>query len=52
MELPPELALLIRTLSEAKLARLEDLLRAWPFKPGKTGTMTHLCTSPAGQELS
>jgi hypothetical protein len=21
-------------------------------KPGKAGSMTHLCTSPAGQELS
>ena len=41
-----------RSTRSRQIQALDRTQPGLPLKPGRAGTMTHLCTSPAGQELS
>ena len=49
---PPKHALVLSVDEKSQIQALDRTQPGLPLKPGKAGTMTHLCTSPAGQELS
>ena len=49
---PPAHSLVLSVDEKSQIQALDRTQPGLPIKPGKAGTMTHLCTSPAGQELS
>jgi transposase len=49
---PPAHAVVLSIDEKSQIQALDRTQPGLPIKPGKAGTMTHLCTSPAGQELS
>ena len=49
---PPAHSLVLSLDEKSQIQALDRTQPGLPLKPGKAGTMTHLCTSPAGQELS
>jgi hypothetical protein len=49
---PPKHAVVLSVDEKSQIQALDRTQTGLPLKPGKAGTMTHLCTSPAGQELS
>jgi transposase len=49
---PPAHAVVLSIDEKSQIQALDRTQPGLPMKPGRCGTMTHLCTSPAGQELS
>ena len=49
---PPAHALVLSIDEKSQIQALDRTQPGLPLKPGKCGTMTHLCTPPAWQELS
>ena len=49
---PPAHSLVLSIDEKSQIQALDRTQPGLPLKPGKCGTMTHLCTSPAWQELS
>jgi hypothetical protein len=49
---PPKHAIVLSVDEKSQIQALDRTQPGLPMKPGRLGTMTHLCTSPAGQELS
>jgi transposase len=49
---PPKHAVVLSVDEKSQIQALDRTQPGLPLKPGKAGTMTHLCTSPAWQELS
>jgi transposase len=49
---PPKHAIVLALDEKSQIQALDRTQPGLPMKPGRLGTMTHLCTSPAGQELS
>ena len=49
---PPAHSLVLSVDEKSQIQALDRTQPGLPLKPGKAGTWTHLCTSPAGQELS
>jgi hypothetical protein len=49
---PPAHAVVLSLDEKSQIQALDRTQPGLPLKKGRAGTMTHLCTSPAGQELS
>jgi transposase len=49
---PPAHSLVLSVDEKSQIQALDRTQPGLPLKPGRAGTWTHLCTSPAGQELS
>ena len=49
---PPRHAIVLSLDEKSQVQALDRTQPGLPMKRGRAGTMTHLCTSPAGQELS
>jgi transposase len=49
---PPAHAVVLSIDEKSQIQALDRTQPGLPMKPGRLGTMTHLCTSPAGQEVS
>ena len=49
---PPAHSLVLSVDEKAQIQALDRTQPGLPLKKGRASTMTHLCTSPAGQELS
>ena len=49
---PPKHAVVLSLDEKSQIQALDRTQPGLPMRPGRLGTMTHLCTSPAGQELS
>ena len=49
---PPRHAVVLSVDEKSQIQALDRTQPGLPMKPGRFGTMTHLCTSPAVQELS
>jgi transposase len=49
---PPAHAVVLSIDEKSQIQALDRTQPGLPMKKGRAGTMTHLCTSPAGQELS
>ena len=49
---PPAHSLVLSVDEKSQIQALDRTQPGLPIKKGRAGTMTHLCTAPAGQELS
>jgi Homeodomain-like domain len=49
---PPRHAVVLSVDEKSQIQALDRTQPGLPIKPGKAGTMTHLCTAPVRQELS